>query len=653
MSTQKTCTQCGTALLDEGLSLLCSKCSRLADAEKLTLDPHLQATLDPSGLSIQRVSQTPESIGDYELLAEIARGGMGVVYRARHKHLNRMVALKMILQGQFASENDVRRFYLEAEAAANLDHPGIVPVYEVGQHGGHHFFSMKLIEGGSLAQHLAEFRKDTRKVVRCISQVAQAVHHAHLRGIMHRDLKPANILIDENQNPLVSDLGLAKKIQAKSDLTGTGTVVGTPAYMSPEQANGDDGITIAADIYSLGAILYEALTGRPPHQGDSPLKTLLKVIEGNVDLPRTIDKNVDRTLELICMKCLERLPSDRYGSAEALASDLENWLQGKKVSVRPASIGATISDLLFSNLRSALGAAVLSIASGLLISFGLAAAIESNSFGRGRRFDLYSLNESLPSAAYPIPFLAQSPKFVISIGLILAILIFGLLGAILDKILQPKNIREAIALTFIAGLFMTLTMYASGIGDILIGVDVQFRQANELRILTDASLSGQLEASKGLEPFYSKLPELRTMSAQKQSELIAKHLTVTNMFTLGRLRKATLSITFLMCFGCCVANGIHVFRLRDAKLRSISQVFLYLEFTSVCFLVLAMSIVINIAFFGVTNTGGHTVALTWRLLAGLFTAVVMLLPSYLHWRWYWRLVFYPMAFGLLLLLIVQ
>jgi tRNA A-37 threonylcarbamoyl transferase component Bud32 len=293
--------------------------------------------------------------GDYELLAEIARGGMGVVYKARQVNLNRTVALKMILAGQLASQDDVQRFYTEAEAAANLDHPGIVPIYEVGQHEGQHYFSMGFVEGESLAARLAAGPLPPREAAELTQKIAEAIAYAHAKGVIHRDLKPANILLQSNDEsrmindesnshssfsihhssfPRVTDFGLAKKIETESGLTQTGAILGTPSYMPPEQAAGK-AVGPLADVYSLGAILYCLLTGRPPFQAASPLDTLLQVIGEEPVAPRQLNPKLPRDLETICLKCLSKEPSRRYVSAQALADDLVRWLRNEPIKARP------------------------------------------------------------------------------------------------------------------------------------------------------------------------------------------------------------------------------------------------------------------------------------------------------------------------------
>ncbi|HEY7428556.1 MAG TPA: serine/threonine-protein kinase, partial [Gemmataceae bacterium] len=282
-------------------------------------------------------SEVPRFFGDYEILEEIARGGMGVVYKARQISLNRIVALKMILAGQFASAHDVARFRSEAETVATLDHPNILPIYEVGEHDGRHFFSMKLIAGGSLSDRVKAVRLTPREAARLVALVARAVHFAHQRGILHRDLKPSNILLDERGEPFVVDFGLAKKMGTDSGLTQSGVIVGTPQFMAPEQAGAHKGLTVAVDVYSLGAILYTLLTGQPPFRGDNIMETLRQVAEHEPASPRSVNAQVPRDLEAICLKCLAKELDRRYHSAQDLADDLERFGRGEWVPVRRVS----------------------------------------------------------------------------------------------------------------------------------------------------------------------------------------------------------------------------------------------------------------------------------------------------------------------------
>jgi len=307
--------------------------------------------------------------GDYELQQEIARGGMGIVYQARQVSLNRLVALKMILQGELASPEDVQRFRTEAEAAAHLDHPQIVPIYEVGEFQGQQYFSMKLIRQRSKE----ELQKPLppRDAARLVSQVSRAVHHAHQRGILHRDLKPGNILIDEQGAPHVTDFGLAKRVTEESHVTQTGVIVGSPSYMAPEQARAEKGLTTAVDVYSLGAVLFERLTGRPPFRGTTPLETLWQVREQEPKSPRTINPQIDRDLETICLKCLEKQPEKRYSSAAALADDLDRWLDSEPILARPTGTSQRVWKWMRRRpTQAALVAVVLAATIGFVI-FGI------------------------------------------------------------------------------------------------------------------------------------------------------------------------------------------------------------------------------------------------------------------------------------------
>ncbi len=288
--------------------------------------------------------ELPCRFGDYELLEELGRGGMGVVYRARQISLQREVAVKMILRGVLASAADLDRFRAEAEAAAQLDHPAIVPVYEVGQYDGLPYFSMRYIPGETLADRLARGPMPPREAARILAIVARGIHAAHQRGILHRDLKPSNILLDKDGQPHITDFGLAKQQSDTVSITRSGAVLGTPAYMPPEQAAGARGeLGPTSDVYSLGCILYHMISGRPPFEAASPVDTVLKVLEQDPVPPRAHNPRADRDLEMIALRCLQKPQDLRYPSAEALAEDLEAYLQDEPIAARSGRFGQVLA----------------------------------------------------------------------------------------------------------------------------------------------------------------------------------------------------------------------------------------------------------------------------------------------------------------------
>jgi WD40 repeat protein len=315
------------------------------------------------GLALSRGTPV-RYFGDYEINGELGRGGMGIVYRARQVTLNRPVALKMVRPNVLDDDDDLRRFQNEAEAVALLDHPGIVPVYEIGEHNGRRYFSMKLIEGGSLLGALATYRDDPRTAARLVAEAAEAVAHAHMRGILHRDLKPANILIDAEGRAHVTDFGLAKRLDEDVELTQSGAILGTPAYMSPEQTAGRRGtITTATDVYGLGAVLYALLAGKAPFGGEDVMDTLRAVREQRPEPPTRFNARVPRDLQTIGLKCLEKDPRRRYPTAQALADDLRAWLEHRPIVAR--RVGPVERAWLWSRRRPALAGLVAM----LMISF--------------------------------------------------------------------------------------------------------------------------------------------------------------------------------------------------------------------------------------------------------------------------------------------
>lgn len=289
------------------------------------------------------LGRTVQYFGDYELLEEIGRGGMGVVYRARQSSLNRPVALKMMIQGGFASPEFVRRFQNEAETAASLQHPNIVAIYEVGLIDGLHYFSMDYIDGPSLAEVVREGPLPAQRAARYVELIAEAIHYAHQRGILHRDLKPSNVLIDPFDLPRVTDFGLAKRLDHDLGPTFTGQVLGSPGYMPPEQAAGRHSlIGVTSDVYALGAILYHLLTGQAPFAGENEAQVLVRVQKEEPTPLRALNPGIPRDLETICLKCLRKQPAQRYASAAELAADLRHWQKGEQIAARRQRVGGRL-----------------------------------------------------------------------------------------------------------------------------------------------------------------------------------------------------------------------------------------------------------------------------------------------------------------------
>lgn len=292
---------------------------------------------DATGVAGVYVSRAPlpRSFGDYELLAELGAGGMGTVYKARQRSLDRVVAVKMIKSGELASSVDQARFRAEAESAAALDHPHVVPVHEVGVCDGQPYFSMRLVPGENLARRLERGPLEPRAAAALMIPLARAIEYAHRRGLLHRDLKPSNVLIDEHGQPLLTDFGLAKRVDDSAQLTRSGAILGTPSYMPPEQASGERGrLGPASDVYGLGTILYHAITGQPPFQAATAMDTILLVLEQEPVPPRLLNRKVDRDLEMIVLRCLQKPPDLRYATAGELADDLERYLAGDRVAAR-------------------------------------------------------------------------------------------------------------------------------------------------------------------------------------------------------------------------------------------------------------------------------------------------------------------------------
>jgi serine/threonine protein kinase/TolB-like protein/Tfp pilus assembly protein PilF len=367
------CQKCGAKIFSDAPEGLCAKC-----VLKIALGafPDAVAGVGDSGCVEQpagedrasasqdkttaRAAELLGELGDYELLEEIGRGGQGVVFRARQKSLNRIVALKVIGLGQWASKTHLKRFRREAEAAASLEHPGIVPIHEVGERDGSCYFSMKFIEGGQLDEIVRREPMPIRQAAELIVKVARTVHYAHEHGILHRDIKPGNILLDQKGEPHLTDFGLARLVETESTVTRTLDVLGTPSYMAPEQAVGNNtAVSRVTDVYGIGAVFYQLLTGQPPFAGGTTYETIKLLLDTEPRQPRLLNPKIDRDLSTICLKCLEKDPNRRYSSALALAEDLEHWLKHEPIQARRTGIVARSRKWVRRNPSIAVMAAML------------------------------------------------------------------------------------------------------------------------------------------------------------------------------------------------------------------------------------------------------------------------------------------------------
>lgn len=407
----------------------------------------------------------------------------------------------------------------------------IVSIFEIGEQPGPHYFSMKLIEGGSLAEHLPRLSADHQAAVRFMATVARAVHHAHQHGVLHRDLKPANILLDAQGEPFVTDFGLARRIEAQDGLTQTGAVVGTPNYMAPEQASGKKGLTTAVDVYALGAILYELLTGRPPFQAETPLDTLRQVLETDPKPPRALNPQVDRDLELVCLKCLAKDPQQRYASADALAADLRHWLASEPLGVRPPGPASLLRMWMRQNFGAAGWTVVIGLVAGIM--FGVRAWVLSINDFQGLAEAAYgrfpSLDPPWLALTWRIPLFW---RWVLRLMTGVVVVSMGLLTVVL---VRPKNRSAVVAAGAITGLVATVAAFTVSVGWVGVLWTAVYPVDRDLRLLSAAAFGerapdpdgqGQaaVEDAEPLDRLMDKYPDLRNAPAAERSRLLHRKL---------------------------------------------------------------------------------------------------------------------------------
>jgi tRNA A-37 threonylcarbamoyl transferase component Bud32 len=538
----------------------------MSDAAALGRDDTLPLSKLPGSAESPR-----RRIGEYEILEEIGRGGMGVVYKARHVALNRVVALKMILGGRFASRTEVERFRTEAEAAAKLDHPGIVPIYEIGEHDGEPYFSMGYVGGPALSERLRAGPLPPTEAARLVHDVARAVEHAHARGVIHRDLKPQNILLDAVGRPKVTDFGLAKLPHDRQTLTATGQILGTPAYMPPEQAAGKrDQIGPASDVYSLGAILYSLVTGRAPFQSAEVLDTLRQVLEQEPIPVQLLNPAVPRELDAICSKCLQKEPARRFGSAREFADELSRFLAGEPIRTHPPSMAYLLRLWLRKNLQATLVTLIVGVVCGGLAGLALALFwLPTMLEGVARPYD------ALPSVEPPwlLTWLPLPQPLRIGIG------IFGvasqvLMGLVAVLYIQPRNWVSDLWIGAGAGLFAGVTAF------VIAGGPVAVVSQSMLASYDDVVLIGT--ADENPQAVVEKYPDLEPLPHERRVRIVAAKVIadITARVPVG------VWLGLLVTLGNCLLLGVCGALVAGRLLRSFGRkdraAAAYVEFSLLC-----------------------------------------------------------------------
>lgn len=528
-------------------------------ANPSAIPPTMAPTLSSGDISDEfEEAAVVRYVGDYVIEGEIARGGMGVVYRARQVSLNRSVALKMMVGGTFVAPAAIQRFRYEAEAAASLDHPNIVPVYEVGEHEGMHYFSMKLIEGRG--RTLADYRlrpsptapntkamtkakrptrpgsaalAQQRRLAEFMAQAARAVHFAHERGIIHRDIKPGNILVNESGAPQLTDFGLAKQLNGGENITHSGDVVGTPAYMAPEQASGNArAATTLADVYGLGAVLYYLLADGPPFRAENTLDLLVKVANEAPVPPSQKNPEVDRDLEAICQKCLEKPPAQRYASAAALAQDLDHWRLGQPISVRPASLARQVWLWMRRHVHAALWVVLIACVCSFTGQCILAVA------GMGSMlYNVRTTYEKMPSVTMPglayLPIQAVG-NLIFSPWLLLPTVCIGIattvgMGMFAQLAARTRDVWSDLAVGLLTGIVAAVVAFASGIGPALVIAMVIVPRLSDLDLVHEgcfansANLPAKEDTRKRLSPqerLVQRYPDLATIAPNERGAIL-------------------------------------------------------------------------------------------------------------------------------------